>query len=242
MDFSNRRIENVRRGIAVAAILVTLYYLYWRYTQTFNRSALFFSWSLFIAEAFGALSAFLFYFMVWEPRQREAPPPLAGRTVDVFISTKNEPVEVLRHTLLACNDLMYPHRTVVLDDGDRAAVKTLCEDLGCAYLARKTNENAKAGNLNFGLKHSNAEFIALFDADHVPLPRFIDRLIGYFADEKVGIVQVPQEFYNIDSIQHRTDRKEMSIWAEQYLFFSVIQPGRDAWNAAYFVGSCALIR
>jgi len=242
MDFSNRRIENTRRVIAVAAVLVTLYYLYWRFTETFNPNALFFSWALFIAEAFGALSAFLFYITVWKPRQRTAPPPLAGRTVDVFVSTKNETVEVLRHTLIACSDLMYPHRTVVLDDGDRPAVKALCDELGCVYLSRKTDENAKAGNLNFGLKHSTAEFIAAFDADHVPLPRFIDRLIGYFADDKVAFVQVPQEFFNIDSIQHRIDRKEKNLWAEQYLFFSVIQPGRDNWNAAYFTGSCALIR
>jgi len=242
MDFTSRRIENVRRVIAVAAVLVTLYYLYWRYTETFNQNALFFSWSLFIAEAFGAFSAILFYITVWKPRHRTPPPVLPGRTVDVFVPTKNESIEVLRHTLLACGDLMYPHRTVLLDDGNRPAAKALCEELGCVYLARKEHENAKAGNLNFGLENSTAEFIVTFDADHVPLPQFINRLIGYFSDEKVGFVQVPQEFYNIDSVQHRTDRKKKTVWAEQYLFFSVIQPGRDAWNAAYFTGSCAIIR
>lgn len=162
--------------------------------------------------------------------------------MDVFIPTKDESAAVLRKTLLACNDLRYPHRTLVLDDGNRSEVKALCEELNCIYLARKTHEHAKAGNLNFGLKNSNAEFIAIFDADHVPLPHFIDRLIGYFKDSKVGFVQVPQEFYNIDSIQHRTDRKRKTIWGEQYLFFSLIQPGRDSWNAAYFVGSCAILR
>ena len=242
VDFSNRRVENARRAIAVVATAVTLYYLYWRYTGTFNLRALFFSWSLFLAEAFGALSAFLFYFTVWRLRQRTPLPPLSGRTVDVFIPTKNETVVILRKTLLACNDLRYPHRTLVLDDGNRPEVKALCEELGCVYHARKSGEHAKAGNLNYGLAQSDAEFIAIFDADHIPLPNFIDRTIGYFVDEKVGFVQTPQEFYNIDSIQHRSNAKTRKIWAEQYLFFSVIQPGRDAWNAAYFVGSCALIR
>jgi cellulose synthase (UDP-forming) len=242
MDFSNRRTENIRRIIAVVAVLVTLYYLYWRYTETFNPAALFFSWALYAAEVFGAVSAFLFYFTVWRPKQRTSLPPLVGRSVDVLIPTKSEPVTVLRKTLLACGDLRYPHRTLVLDDGNRPEVKTLCEELGCVYLARGSSEHAKAGNLNYGLKHSKAEFIAIFDADHVPLPRFIDKLIGYFVDAEVGFVQVPQEFYNVDSIQHRTDRKQRKLWAEQYLFFSVIQPGRDAWNAAYFVGSCAMLR
>ena len=242
MDFSNRRVENLRRAVALITVFITSYYLYWRYTETFNPQSLFFSWALFSAELFGAVSTFLFFFTVWKPKTRKALPPLSGRSVDVFIPTKNESVAVLRKTLLACKDLRYPHRTLVLDDGNRPEVKTLCEELGCVYLARETHEHAKAGNLNYCLQHSDAEFIAVFDADHIPLPHFIDTLIGYFEDSKVGFVQVPQEFYNIDSMQHRTDLKKKTIWGEQYLFFSLIQPGKDRWGAAYFVGSCAILR
>lgn len=242
MDFSNKRIETMRRFIAILAIIVTIYYLYWRVTETLNPNALFFSWLLYGAEFFGAVSTFLFYFTVWKPKTRVAPPPIKERSVDVFIPTMNEPVAILRKTLLACNELRYPHRTLVLDDGSRPEIKAMCEELNCVYLARKTHDHAKAGNLNFGLQHSKAEFIAVFDADHVPLSNFIDKLIGYFKDSKVGFVQAPQEFYNIDSIQHRTERKERKMWGEQYLFFSLIQPGKDYWNAAFFVGSCAIIR
>lgn len=242
MEFTDRRVERTIRLISIVAVFVTLYYLYWRIVYTFNPNALFFSWALYGAEVFGAITTFLFYFTVWKPTSRTAPPPLPGRSVDVFIPTKSEAVGVLRKTLLACNDLKYPHRTVVLDDGNRAEVKALCEELRCVYLAREKHENAKAGNINFGLQNSSAEFIAIFDADHVPLSHFIDRLIGYFKDEKIGFVQVPQEFYNIDSFQHRVDRKNKSIWGEQHLFFSLIQPGRDHWNAGYFVGSCAILR
>jgi len=236
------RIERFRRASAVIGSIVTLYYLYWRATETINPNAELFSWVLFGAEAFGALTAFLFYFMVWKPSSRVSPEPLAGKTVDILLPTKNEPAEILRKTLLAARDVAYPHRTLVLDDGNRPEVEALCRELGCIYLARTSHEGAKAGNLNFGLQHSSAEFIAVFDADHVPVPAFIDRTIGYFRDEKVGFVQTPQEFYNIDSFQHRTDKKNKYIWGEQYLFFSLIQPGKDHWNSAYFVGSCALIR
>jgi len=242
VDFKDKKVRRTLHVVAIIAVLVTLYYLYWRIVYTFNPNALVFSWALYGAEVFGAVTTFLFYFTTWRPTSRQAPPFLQGRSVDVFIPTKNESVNVLRKTLLACNDLKYPHRTLVLDDGNRPEVKSLCDELQCMYLARETRENAKAGNINFGLKHSTAEFIAIFDADHVPLPNFIDRLIGYFEDEKVGFVQVPQEFYNIDSFQHRVDRKNKSIWGEQHLFFSLIQPGRDRWNAAYFVGSCAILR
>jgi cellulose synthase (UDP-forming) len=239
---TNETTELIRHTVAVVAVIITLFYLYWRVTETLNPNALVFSWALFGAEVFGAVTTFLFYFVVWRPLSRKAPPVLPDRTVDVFVTTKDEPVQLLRKTLLACKDMKYPHRTIVLDDGNRPEIRALCGELNCIYMAREKHEHAKAGNLNFGLQHSTADFIAVFDADHVPLPHFIDRLIGYFRDDKVGFVQVPQEFYNIDSFQHRTDRKKKTIWGEQYLFFSVIQPGRDYWNAAYFVGSCAILR
>lgn len=242
MNFKELKGERFRRVIAVLAILVTIFYLYWRVTETFNPRYLFFSWVLYGAELFGFLTTLLFYVTVWKPTSRVSPPLLPGRTVDVLIPTKNEPVTILRKTLLACNELKYPHRTMVLDDSASDEVRALCEELDCVYLARTSHEDAKAGNLNFGLEHSTAEFIAVFDADHAPLPRFIDCLIGYFEDDEVAFVQTPQEFYNIDSFQHRVDEQQKYIWGEQYLFFSIIQPGRDHWNAAYFVGSCALLR
>lgn len=242
MDFKDIKAERIRRLIAVFALVVTVFYLYWRVTETFNPEAQLFSWTLWSAELYSALSTFLFYFAVWKPITRKPPDPLLDRTVDVFVPTKNESVSVLRKTLLACKDMKYPHRTVLLDDGNRPEVEALCDELKVDYLARPSHEGAKAGNLNYALERSTAEFIAVFDADHAPLPHFIERLIGYFHDDKVAFVQAPQEFYNIDSFQHRVDHKKKYIWGEQYLFFSLIQPGRDHWNAAYFVGSCALLR
>ncbi|HYQ48513.1 MAG TPA: hypothetical protein VEP69_05570, partial [Thermodesulfovibrionales bacterium] len=99
MDFSNRKVENLRRVIALLTVLITSYYLYWRYTETFNPQSLFFSWALFSAELFGAITTFLFFFTVWKPRIRKALPPIPDRSVDVFITTKDESVAVLRKTL-----------------------------------------------------------------------------------------------------------------------------------------------
>ncbi|MDD3642807.1 MAG: cellulose synthase, partial [Candidatus Krumholzibacteria bacterium] len=117
MDFRRLKGERLRRVIAVLAVAVTIYYLWWRVTETFNQNALFFSWALWLAEVFGFFTTLLFYFTVWKPTTREAPPAPEGLGVDVFIPTLNEPLTVLRKTLLACNDMTYPHRTVVLDDG-----------------------------------------------------------------------------------------------------------------------------
>ncbi len=234
-------ITGVRALVVWAYLVYAPYYLFWR-LGTFNPEALFFSWLIWIAEAFGYLTAVLHVFMVWRLTSPSAGPPPAGYSVDVFVTTYDESPSLLRHTLLAAVRMGYPHQTWLLDDGNRPEMAELAKELGCRYLARTKNTHAKAGNLNNALIHSRADFIAVFDADHVPHKDFLNKTLGFFRDEKVAFVQTPQDFYNLDSYQHRQYKGSNYVWTEQSLFFRVIQRGKDYWNAAFFCGSCAVLR
>ena len=227
--------------VAGAFLLCTLWYLSWRAT-TLNPDAYLFSWVVYGAELFGFLSVLLHLFMIWRLTDRQSPPVPTGKTVDVFIPTINEPEAIVRQTLLAALHMDYPHETWLLDDGNRPEMARLAQEVGAQYLARDDNQHAKAGNLNYALAHSTGEFIAIFDADHAPQRHFLERTLGYFADDRVAFVQTPQDFYNLDSYQHRRRGHGRRIWTEQSLFFRVIQRGKDYWNAAFFCGSCAVLR
>jgi cellulose synthase (UDP-forming) len=227
--------------VAGAFIICSLWYLSWRAT-TLNPDAYIFSWVVYGAELFGFLSALLHLFMIWRLTERQSPPAPTGKTVDVFIPTINESEAMVRQTLLAALHLDYPHETWLLDDGNRPEMAQLAQELGARYLARNNNDDAKAGNLNYALTHSSGEFIAIFDADHAPQRHFLERTLGYFADHRVAFVQTPQDFYNLDSYQHRRQGHGRRIWTEQSLFFRIIQRGKDYWNAAFFCGSCAVLR
>jgi len=226
----------------ILSVVFSVRYLGWRFGYTLNFDALWFSLPLVLAEFHGFLETTLYFFMVWNLTKRKSPPPLQNKTVDVFVPTYNEPLDILRMTLIGCRDLKYPHTTYVLDDGNRPEVKALAEEFGCGYLTRCDRSHAKAGNLNNALKYSKGEFILTLDADHVPLPTLIDETIGFFANGKVALVQMPQDFYNLDSFQHATNWKKRYSWHEQELFYSVIQPGKDYWNAAFYCGSTTMIR
>lgn len=227
--------------MAVAFIVVSLWYFWWR-PSTFNHDAPVFSWTVYIAELFGYLIALLNLFMVWRLSVREPPAAAPGRLVDVFVTTYNEPVEMLRRTLVAATRIRYPHETWLLDDGNRPEMRALAEELGVRYLARTENRHAKAGNLNNALRHARGEFVAVFDADHVPSRQFLDRTLGYFRDPDVACVSTPQDFYNVDSFQHRSRPGSRLVWNEQSLFFRVIQRGKDTHNAAFFCGTCGVLR
>jgi cellulose synthase (UDP-forming) len=232
----------VARTIALFALAYTFYYLYWRAAYSLNLDALWFSVPLLLVEMQGSLNSMLFFFMTWHNKPIPHPSAPLGRSVDIFIPTYNEDLSILRMTILGALNVRYPHETWVLDDGRRAALCDLCAEMGVHYLTRPDNAHHKAGNINAALTQTQGEFIAIFDADQIPLPDFLDHTLGYFVDKKVAFVQTPQEFYNLDSVQHKTNWRRGQTWHEQSLFYNVIQPGKNRWNAAFWCGSNSVMR
>ncbi|MBI3565741.1 MAG: glycosyltransferase [Elusimicrobia bacterium] len=230
-------------------LFFSLRYLHWRAAHTLNDSSdfrLFVSLALLLAEVYGFASVVLFFVQVLSLHKARTPAtaPAEPPTVDVFVTIYNEPVEILRRTLVACRALDYPADKLlihVLDDGPRAEVAAVAAAHGCRYVTRADRLHAKAGNLNHGLSRTSAELLLLLDVDHVPVSSFLKETVGFFSDPKVAFVQTPHHFYNPDCYQ-RNLVLEQELVHEQDLFFQVIQPGRDAVNATVFAGSAALFR
>lgn len=197
---------------------------------------------LLAAELFGVLTLALHLFQTFTLLERDAVRVGPEVKADIFVLTSNEPAELLRNTLMAAKAVRGVGTVWLIDDGCREPVRALAAELGLAHLGRAEGDGAAAGALNNALARCQAEFIALFDGDHAPAPEFLERTLGYFADRKLAFVQTPQDYFNVDSFQHRSRRAQGEYWHEQSLFFRVIQPGKDRWNAAVFCGSCALLR
>lgn len=227
------------RIIAATDILLALYYFAFRYTASVNVHALWIAIPLLLAETYSFVDAVLFVFMMWRPKRRTAPPAPAGCSVDVFITTYSEPVELVRETAEAANKICYPHHTYVLDDGNRPEMRAICEELGCGYITRGKEwdnrpRHAKAGNVNNALTLTSGDFILILDSDQIPEPQILDRTLGYFDDMQVAFVQTPQYFYNVP--------KDDPFGSQAPLFYGPIQQGKDGWNAAFFCGSNAVLR
>jgi cellulose synthase (UDP-forming) len=222
-------------------ILTAATYLGFRLT-TLNGAAPVYSSIFFAAELFIAISLSLFVFSTWRFPKRASQPPEPGQTVDVFIATYNEPLDLVRKTAAAAREMDYPHETWILDDGNRPACKALAGELGCRYVARQENTHAKAGNLNNALAASKADFVVTLDADHAPHKSLIASTLGYFCDERIAFVQTPQAFDNTGSFLHLNAGPGTDRWNEQTLWFHAIERGRDHWNAVAYCGSPAMFR
>jgi cellulose synthase/poly-beta-1,6-N-acetylglucosamine synthase-like glycosyltransferase len=66
------------------------------------------------------------------------------------------------------------------------------------YIHRTNRHGFKAGALDAGLKVANGEFIAIFDADFVPPPDWLMKVIHHFAEPDVGMVQTRWTHLNRD--------------------------------------------
>src|SRR5688572_14107720 len=67
------------------------------------------------------------------------------------------------------------------------------------YVHRDNREGYKAGALAAGLKQTQGEFIAIFDADFVPPKDILHNVVNYFTEDKVGMVQVRWDHLNRDA-------------------------------------------
>jgi cellulose synthase/poly-beta-1,6-N-acetylglucosamine synthase-like glycosyltransferase len=224
-------------AVVLAYLAAAVWYLTWR-PSAFNLDAPAFSAAVYATEMLGFLISLLFLFVCWRPSRRVGGAPAPGMTVDVFVTSDDQPTAMLRRTLAAARDMDYPHETWLLDDCSRLEAKTLAQELGVRYQPRVDGVDAR----RYALRQSSAAFVAVFDADHVPTRGFLTRTLGFFRDDAVAFVQTPRGVCNLDPFQRETDRGTRLISHELSLLFRVIQPGRDHWNAALFYGSCAVLR
>ena len=135
-------------------------------------------------------------------------------TVDVFITSCGEPVDVVIDTVATTVAQDYPSdrfRVLVLDDGHdeelQDAVKRLgkrsAEESGppVLYFCRKIKPGVrsyfKAGNLQFGLEESSrlggSEYVASLDADMMPEPDWLRRMVPHLIlQDDLALATPPQ--------------------------------------------------
>ncbi len=159
-------------------------------------------------------------------------------TVDVFVTVLNEPIEIVTGTLQAAVDMDYPHKTFLLDDGNSAEMKQIADQLNIEYIARPVTgrKHAKAGNINYGLQRTHGEFFAIFDADFSPRKNFLTKLLPFFENKKIALVQTPQSYSNTHNFIASGTAQAQEI------FYKFVMPAKNSYNAAFCVGTNMIYR
>ncbi len=243
-----------QRLVGGALLALFVRYFLWRSLSTLNFSNPadgVFSVSLFVMELMamvgGAVQMLLLF--TAKNRDREADKYSVAVTenryspsVDIFIPTYNEPDFIVKRTIMGCQAINYDRKKVyVLDDTERKSIEQLARELGCQYITRPDNSNAKAGNLNNALMQTDGELIVVFDADFIPTTNFLERTVGFFQKEKIALLQTPQSFYNCDPIARNLGLEKV-LTSEEEVFYRYLQPIKDGAGSVVCAGTSFVAR
>ncbi|MBE8472678.1 glycosyltransferase [Streptomyces sp. 3R004] len=162
-----------------------------------------------------------------------------------------EPLSMVRATLEGATKVTHdgPLDVWLLDEGDDEKAKALCAELGVRHFTRHGvpewnrpkgvhKARTKHGNYNawIAMHGDDYEFFASVDTDHVPLPDFLERMMGYFRDPDVSFVVGPQVYGNY----HNPVTKAAE--SQQFLFHALIQRAGNRYRSPMFVGTNNVVR
>lgn len=156
--------------------------------------------------------------------------------VDVFIPVYGEPVDEIRQTASAARDIYGLHTTFILDDGKSDEVQQMAREIGVGYIRRPINNSAKAGNINYALRQTKGEYFLILDADFIANPNILYETIPFFENDNLAFVQTPQ-FYD-----NQNNFVSTAAGYMQSVFYSLIQSGKNRFNAAFCVGTNVVFR
>ncbi len=146
------------------------------------------------------------YLMLYLHRKRRVhraaprpPAPAEWPRVTVQLPIYNERY-VVERLIAAIGALDYPRDRLdiqVLDDStddtgeivQRQVAVQRARGLNICRLGRDQRAGFKAGALRAGLETARGEFLAIFDADFIPPPDFLKKMIPYFSAPDIGVVQ-----------------------------------------------------
>lgn len=151
--------------------------------------------------------------LLWLYRRARSRPLRPGTPADLPFVTVQLPVYneryVIRRLLRAVAALDWPRDRLeiqVLDDSSDETTELAAEEtrqlqargVDVRHLRRPDRRGFKAGALAWGTARAKGELLLLFDADFVPPPDLLRRVVPHFADPRVGMVQARWDHLNAD--------------------------------------------
>ncbi len=167
--------------------------------------------------------------------------------VSIHVPVHAEPPDVVIATLDSIRKLDYPNYEVLVIDNNTQEeslwrpVEAHCRALGPEFRFFHVDplQGAKAGALNFALRHTDpeAQLVSIVDSDYQVESDFLSSMVPFFDDAQMGFVQTPHDYR--DWQDNAFLRK--CYWEYRY-FFETNLVSQNERDAAIIVGTMCVIR
>ena len=166
--------------------------------------------------------------------------------VSIHVACKNEPAETVIKTIEALAELSYINYEVIVINNNnldkknwskiQKYVKSCGDNFKFIHLDKITGFKSGALNyLNDNVINKKTEIEAIVDCDYIVSPDFLNKTVGYFKNPKIGIVQAPQDYYNVNQFN-------IGLFCEYRSFFELVMHQAQRLGLVTFTGTMGLIR
>jgi cellulose synthase (UDP-forming) len=208
---SQRRLIVLLISAWIVANLV--FWVWWLRPDHVANKAMFTIFTVAFAYEMVVLPSLYMYYVscMRRPFPVSAPQGLQVAMITPCVPAK-ESMDVIREQLVALNQVVYPHDSWILDEGNDPLVRDLAHANGVRYFTRSGVDRynaseppfqakTKAGNVNAWLDAHGAayEIFVQLDIDHRPSTVYLDKVLGYFTLPGVAWVQAPSVYGNLEN-------------------------------------------
>ena len=243
MKTNNRKILPGRAGRITLRILIILglisivNFFYWFVQPELIANQLLF-WLLIGPIVYDCLRILYIWYHYWDISVPLKPKSTKKFTVDVLTTYfPGEPRSMVKDTLRAIKRMNYPHTTYLCDEANDPELIEFCRQHDVVHLTRNNRIDAKAGNINNALKQATGDICLILDPDHVPKENFLDEVVPYFEDEKIGFVQTVQGYYNVKESQVAQGAAEQT-----FQFYGPLMMSMNSYGTVNAIGANCIFR
>jgi cellulose synthase (UDP-forming) len=204
--------------LGIVTLMLGVWYLHYRWTDSLNMDALWFAIPLAFAETMMFIGTVLVIVNFWRIRdtEKKSPPHTMDEVttkeehpynthkkikIDIYIPVFNEDPELVRQTIIAAKKVQkLPTWNLcyyLLDDSNNEAMTQMAKEEGLPQILRDNTKGRKAGAITHAMDETKGDFIVIIDSDTRLFPNILLNTMGYFKDDSVAWVQTPQWFCDL---------------------------------------------
>lgn len=217
---------------AVITLMLGVWYLHYRWTDSLNMDALWFAIPLAFAETMMFIGTILVMINFWkiDDTPQKSPPqtkadilarsdqhhyPNETIKIDIYIPVFNEDPELVRHTIHAAQKVKslptWEVSIYLLDDSKSSEMTQMAKEEHIPQILRDNTKGRKAGAITKAMDDTLGDFIVIIDSDTRLFEDILLNTLGYFRDDSVAWVQTPQWFCDLT-----TGEPLSTLWQRRY--------------------------
>ncbi|MFQ5981512.1 MAG: glycosyltransferase, partial [Candidatus Heimdallarchaeota archaeon] len=206
---------------------------------------------LLLIECFGFLFCIYLFAMIagtLETYSESPQPETLEKTmtlpfVSILIPTRNTSLGIVLETVDGAINQNYPneqYEVILIDNGTNQTLskqlKQECKARDAKYVYFLNERGFKAAALNFGLQHAKGAYIAVLDADQIPVPNLLHGLVSAFDSPDTAYTVAKVRFRNTEGIISKANA------LIHMQFYEVIEVAKSRRGMTLFAGTSGCFR